>query len=197
MPEITIEKRGRRYYFLGNTYPVKDQLRDAGAKWDRDARSWYTGKAEVAERFNGASSASTDSSPGSRPRSEAPGLDATVSGRATYRGKTYYVAGRVVHGRTRWDDSLVPIESRDGSRVLLYFRDGSSSFWAMSSELEILKSYRKPTTIARLQEYAQQAKESGPVPAGYYMRNGEILASGCSECRDLGHMCLSCQRDYE
>ena len=73
MQTITIEKTGRRYYFVGNTYPIKDALRSAGAKWDADRRAWYTGKADVAERFSGARAAGSD---GSEPRRESPGLGA-------------------------------------------------------------------------------------------------------------------------
>jgi len=38
---ITIEKEGRRYYFSGNTYPIKDDIRSLGGKWDRDRRQWW------------------------------------------------------------------------------------------------------------------------------------------------------------
>lgn len=46
---ITIQSEGRRHYLTGNTYPIKDAIRSAGCKWDRDRGAWWTGKREVAE----------------------------------------------------------------------------------------------------------------------------------------------------
>jgi len=42
MSEIT------RTYIEGNTYPVKDQLKQLGCKWDGDRRAWYAPTAEIA-----------------------------------------------------------------------------------------------------------------------------------------------------
>lgn len=46
---ISIQSEGRRHYLVGDTYALRDALRDAGAKWDPDHRAWWTGKKEVAE----------------------------------------------------------------------------------------------------------------------------------------------------
>lgn len=32
-----------KYFVTGDTYPVKDQLKALGCRWDRDQRAWYTG----------------------------------------------------------------------------------------------------------------------------------------------------------
>lgn len=48
---IQIETRGRRHYVLGNTYPIRAELRAAGCKWDPDVKAWYSGKRETVERF--------------------------------------------------------------------------------------------------------------------------------------------------
>lgn len=207
---ITIEKQGRRHYVRNAPYAMKDALRNAGCKWDPEQKCWWTSKADVAEQFAGAvapagatgatgSTGGTGSSGGTGSGREAPGTDATVAARATYKGKTYYVAGRVNRGRTHWDDTVSQVQTRDGGKTLLYFRDGSSSFWAARQEVQIVKIYSKPTTIARLQEYAAEAKSAGvgKLEDGYYVLAGEVLASGCSECRRLGRMCRSCQHDYE
>jgi len=159
---IEIRTEGRRHYLRGDTYPLKDALRAAGCKWDADAKAWWTGKRETAEQLAAQLGASSSAAPSvetaERPQAQAPGLDATVAGRAQYKGKTYYVAGRVARGRTHWDDELRAVESRDGSRLLLYFRDGSSQFWAAADAVQILKSYRRPTTIQGLRDYADQRK---------------------------------------
>lgn len=190
MSSISIQSEGRRHYLIGNTYPIKDKLRSAGAKWDADRKAWWTGKKELAEQLAGSAAATTAAAvSGDRPASEAPGEDATVAGRAEYKGKTYYIAGRVDRGRTHWDDRVAAVESRDGSRVLLYFRDGSRSFWAAASELRVLKSYSKPTTIAGLREYAEQAKTHGTDECRcscHRERNagapGSTLYDGCDRC---------------
>lgn len=48
---ISIETRGRRHYIVGNTYPIRAELRSAGCKWDSHAQAWYSGKRETVERF--------------------------------------------------------------------------------------------------------------------------------------------------
>lgn len=48
---IQIETRGRRHYLVGDTYPVRAAVKAAGCKWDGDARAWWTGKRETAERL--------------------------------------------------------------------------------------------------------------------------------------------------
>ena len=48
---------------------------------------------------------------------EAPGLDALVSGRVEYQGKTYYLAGRYGRGWPH-DDIVFPVETRDKSLLL-------------------------------------------------------------------------------
>lgn len=49
--DITVETVGRRHYFRGNTFPIKDLLRAFGSNWDADKRVWWTGQASVAERI--------------------------------------------------------------------------------------------------------------------------------------------------
>jgi len=178
---LTIEKTGRRYYIVGNTYAIKDQLRDAGCKWDGERKAWWTSKRDIADKFSGdvAEPVKTQA------------LDTMVSGRATYQGKTYYV---VWSGYTRSGEYAVK----------LCFRDGTKEFWAKdTSAVAVTATYRERRTIRSLREYAEQAKRHDPdgigrsLPDGYYMRNGEVLASGCGECSRLGHMCRQCQHDYE
>ena len=48
---IQIEKRGRRFYALGDTYSMRSRLKDAGFRWDPDTRAWWTGKKETADQF--------------------------------------------------------------------------------------------------------------------------------------------------
>lgn len=189
---ITIDKQGRRFYLLGDTFSIKAQLADAGCHFDRDQRAWWTSKREVAEQFSAAeapqSATSTPVPSSDRP---APGGSAIVAGRATYKGKTYYVLGRKVRGRTHWDDTVTPIQTRDGSKLLLSFRDGSKSFWASTSEAKIVKVFQKGKTIDALRKFAEESRaQGGGIPAGrsYVCEEcGERVVSGDgSSCWETG-----------
>jgi hypothetical protein len=96
---IKIEKSGRRYYLLGNTYSIKDQLRNAGCNWDSDRRAWWTGKPEIAEKFVGeVKPAEKTQEEKIQERSKKP-----CTAKVQYKGKQYYVIGT----------------SKDGSKLLL------------------------------------------------------------------------------
>lgn len=179
--QITIDQQGRRFYLRGNTYPIKDQLRAAGCKWDADAKSWYTSKRELAEQLAGQSQApGPQDAPSGQSDREAPGEDAIVAARATYKGKTYYVAGRVDRGRTHWDDRVSAVTTRDGAKVLLYSRDGKLQFWAASELVSITKSYDKPQTIDKLRRFAEKAKEARAQGNEDGIANGQRYE--CEEC---------------
>lgn len=189
---LTIETTGRRVYVLGDTYAIRDRLREVGCRWDPQRRAWWggTAKREAIEAL----AAHVLAGDGGPQRDEAPGLDATVAGRAEYKGRTYYVAGRVARGRTHYDDHVEPITSRDGARVLLYSRDGQRQFWARlwagpvgdvirvhdreqwsapPDQAQIVKSYQRPTTIQRLRDYAaqRQAEQRGEAECPVCQRN--------------------------
>jgi len=50
---LSIEKKGRRHYVRGNTYPMRHDLRSAGFRWDPNESAWWTGKASLAGSFTG------------------------------------------------------------------------------------------------------------------------------------------------
>lgn len=49
MASIEIKAQGKRLYAVGNTYPIKDSLKEIGAKWDADAKAWWVGATKRAE----------------------------------------------------------------------------------------------------------------------------------------------------
>jgi hypothetical protein len=153
---ITVDKQGRRHYLRGNTYPIRDRLREAGAKWDPEERCWWTGKAETAAEL--IQQAADTEAPRQQER-KAPGMAATVAGRATYKGKSYYLAARV-YRQTAYDVDISLVETRDGAKILLYARDGSFQFWADRASVEIGKTYSTERTIRGLHKYAEQAKQA-------------------------------------
>lgn len=136
--KITIEKIGRRHYVTGNTYSIKDQLRAAGCKWDSDKKAWWTSKSEVAEKFSNVSA--------SRP-AEKTCDDLEVIGRATYKGRSYYV---VWTGQTKF-----------GFGWKLAFSDGSKTFWAKqeNGEPSWINRYEEKRTIGSLRRYAERQQE--------------------------------------
>lgn len=181
----TIEKKGRRHYLRGLPFGLKDRAKASGCKWDADERCWWTSKADVAAEIAGAAADASASDSGSRQR-EAPGDEAVVAGRVTYKGKTFYVAGRTVRGRTTYDDRVEGIVTRDGAKILLYFRDGSSSFWAARDAVEVVKRYDRPQTIGGLNRYAEKAK-ADKERYGYVPRKGVDYCGG--RCPVDGHIC--------
>jgi hypothetical protein len=195
--KIEIKTEGRRHYLIGETYSAREAIRSAGCRWDPERRAWYSGKRDAAEAaLRAVERQSLLTGSGPEPQREVPGANAIVAGRARYKGRTYYLAGRKsYHG-----DTVQLVTSRDGSRRLLYFRDGSCQFWASAAEISVEKRYEYPKTIRGLREYAQRARAQGgdQLEEGYYYApNGEVLTSGCGACRSLGHMCQSCEHDYD
>lgn len=168
---------------MGNTFPIKSQISAAGGHFDGERRAWWTSKKEVAEKFAACNPPS--------PSSNTPGGSAIVAGRATYKGKSYYVLGRVVRGRTQWDDTVNPIQTRDGNKMLLSFRDGSKSFWANTNAITVAKWYQKGKTIDALRRFAEQSRaQGGGIPHGRsYVCDecGERVVSGDgSTCWETG-----------
>lgn len=172
---IQIKMEGRRSYILGDTFPVKDQIRAIGAHWDADRRAWWTAKtveAEVlASTLNKSAPAATQSAPQNGGSNNIPrdGANSVVSGRASYKGKSYYIAGRILRGHTSYDDGVEDVATKDGAKILLYFRDGSSQFWAARAAVVIIKQYDRPQTISGLADFARRAKSGFPGEKTCYM----------------------------
>ena len=181
---LTIETRGRRHYILGNTFPIKNQLRSAGAKWDPDASAWYTGKRDLAEKLAGTMGSEMVAS--SQQKSDLQGLDTLVTGRAQYRGHSYYViwAGKPSRGQ--------------GCK--LCFRDGSKIFWAEYDEVQFTKTYQTPKSIRSLQEYAQAAKDGRDPAEERAIKSGRCRCchgpiQDASHHAAMGGYCGSCAFD--
>jgi hypothetical protein len=134
-------KMAARHYITGDTYSLRDQLKAAGCHWDPERRAWWTGKAEVAARF--AAKASTSTTPKTEtvdPR------NTPIIGRAQYKGHEYLLL---------WEGM-----TKRGTRAArLAFRDGSRVFWADATEYRVVKRYREPLTLQRLNQLAEEFRE--------------------------------------
>lgn len=142
MATITLQTDGRRVYFVGNTYAVRDALRNAGAHWDPQRKAWWTGKKSEAEEILASlTKKAAEATDGINPS------DKVIRGRATYRGKTYYIL------------AMGHSQSTGKPYCKLCFRDGSKTFWVSDpSQVTVVKSYEQPKSINALLSYAEQAK---------------------------------------
>lgn len=172
MASLTVERQGRRSYIIGNTYPHKDALREAGAHWDGERRAWWLGDDAAARALaeKCGQARCEPSAPAAAP-SDKLGEDAKVAGKATYKGRPYLL--------------LWLGETRRGPAAKLAFSDGSKTFWADASAVEVTKRYEadrygKPMTFGRLE--ALRAKYKRAREQGYEDGIADGQRYCCEEC---------------
>ena len=177
---IQTEKVGTRIYVAGNTYAVKDQLKQAGCHWDGDRKQWWIGAAKAA------AIASLVSGISAAPAAPENLDDCRVYAKVDYKGRQYYVIG----------------ESTDRCRLTVL--DGSIDFWSDKSACDLIKEYQprevwdgrrysgktvtRYTTLGGIRNFVAAAKQadkeiaSGQVPAGYAVDLEDGLVKRISEC---------------
>ena len=142
---MTVEKIGRRYYITGQTYAAKDALKAAGCKWDPDRRAWWTGKKEVAERFDRQAPAEA--------KPEDPDT-IRVIGKARYKGRDYYI---------RWVGTCKTGEHK----ARLCTLDAKIDFWAAcaepgdrpaADEASVTKMYQEPRSLAGIRRFIEDRR---------------------------------------
>lgn len=185
---LTIKTEGRRTYIVGNTFQFRDRLRALGAHWDASRKAWWTGKREEAEALVAEINASGTQREKAQDKAPRYGLDSIIAGRVEYKGRAYYAAGKETH-RSYYDSAVAPVTTKDGSRILLYFRDGSRQFWADASEIRWMKRYSIPQTIRSVRAYAQEARSYGTGECRCSCHRepnagapGTTLYDGCDRC---------------
>lgn len=157
---ITIETQGRRHYLRGNTFPIKDAIRAAGGKWDRDAGAWWTGKREVAEQLVAGAAATpvAAKAPGSDrgSRDDKVSDETVILARVTYRGRPALLLWEGATSRGRG----AKLASMDGARV----------FWADAAEVTTVKVYARDgdngRSYARGSWGRRQARPEQPMTFG-------------------------------
>jgi len=108
---ITIEVKGARVYFIGNTFSVKDAIKALGGHWDSEKKAWWVGKAklEAAQKLAaGIASGDVKAVEEDDPR---------IVAKCRYKGKTYFA---------RW----VGRTQSGAEKAHLYSFDGKINFWA-------------------------------------------------------------------
>lgn len=164
MSKFTTEVSGRRIWIVGNTYPVRQILNDAGCTFDWDRKQYYIGSSKAAkiaaviEKLN---------------NSEPPKEDLSsnrVYSKVKYKGKQYYCIA----------------EGKDRFRLTVL--DGSISFWADRSLCEVIKTYQVQTrfggygrgqvevytTLGSISRFIEQQK------------NPDTARGECTECGSWG-----------
>ncbi len=169
---MNIEKVGRRFYFRGAPFSAKNLLRDGGAKWDPDERSWWTGKAEsakdLAEKISAMKAEGDDR------------LDRNariLKGRVAYQGKTYLLLADGV--------------GKNGPYAKLAYMDGSVVFWAKDAlQVRVVTRYQEPMSLADIQAFAArkaQERSTGECSCRCHHEHnagapGTTLYDGCDRC---------------
>ena len=177
--QIGTEKIGARIYVTGNTFAIKQQLKDAGCHWDGERKQWWIGAAKAAAISQLV--AATDGKEVAEDLSRC-----RVYGKVQYKGRTYYV---IAQGQ---------------ERLRLTVLDGSISFWAAAGECEWVKRYEPRTrfagyrrgqvteyqTLGDLQHFVK-AQKNPDTRRGECTECGSWGPSGeaCSECGGEGHYC--------
>ena len=176
MNGIELKKEGRRVYVVGNTFPIKSAIKDAGGHWDADRKAWWIGAGKVAEIEKAIENASD------APKEPA---DPEIMGKVRYEAKTgkvgtYFIAW---HGRTKNGDE----------RYRLVNFDGSVEFFADPIRVEVVKHYSEPMKLSSLRRFVESKKaveKGGECPRcasmmargkwGHYSGSGDY--EDCSLC---------------
>lgn len=170
---INTEIVGRRVYVLGNTYPIKSQLREAGCSWDGDRKQWWIGTSKREELeallagLNGQEAPREDLSTKS------------VYGKAEYNSRTYYVIA----------------ETQE--RLRLVTLDGAVDFWKPVGECRWTKRYQ-----ARTEGRGRYTREVYQTLGGIrrfieQQRDPETAIGRCVECDSSGPVGRICKECHE
>lgn len=129
---VKIETRNNRIYLVGDTYPIKDKLKQAGCRFDKDAKQWY-GTTDLRTELTRiiAESASKNASGQSgdyvEPTPEELGRKRILA-KVEYKGRNYYAVAKSRTGKYL----LTPITCQ-------------FSFWALESVCSVVKEYQQKT----------------------------------------------------
>lgn len=183
---VTIEKTGRRYYLIGNTFAIKDAIKDAGGHFDGERKAWWLSNAAEAERL--ITEASDKSRDTVKAKNEA-GIstdDECIIGRVEYNSKNYY---------------LLYDGHKDGKKIRkLAFTDGSKVFWPKDADNVTIKSkYQNKRSIDDLRAFAEKAKSGQAGTCDNCGSTSSRLVQKPDSSGIMGHCCPTCAQgpDWE
>jgi len=192
----TVTVEGRRVYIQARYGdPCIPQLKLLGAHWDPGTKRWWIGSGKKAQV-----EACIASSAG-KPNAVDEAREVTVSGKAAYKGRNYYV---------RWIG-----ECKGGEyKARLCTLDGKLDFWvpaarpfsgdaAAADVARVTKAYKDDRPLAEIRQFVERLREEeasgvdrGEAPdEDCYWSGSEWLVKGCPACKAAGTMCRRCAFD--
>lgn len=190
---MTIEQVGARLYIANSPYSIKDRLKSIGCHWDADRRQWWIGQAKRAE-LEAIISSSSATEPKERytPPTAEELAKKPCTGKAEYKGRTYYVVGH----------------SRGTAKYLLTVLDCSISFWVPTSDCRITKTYpareykgrTEHQTVGGIRAFVERekrAKAEGFEDGAHAraVRTGKCRVPGCCGSALPSGYCERCEFD--
>lgn len=182
---ILLQTEGRRIYLSGNTFPIKDDIKSIGGKWDAERKMWWVGvgKADEAKALCEAKTSAP-----SPVKTVANPDEIRLTGKGKYKGREYY-AGSFTQDRTRVRLLTLPDDSGK-------FLD----FWAPCSEVEQTKTYSprehtyrghtttQYTTLGGIAAFIKKSRSAdkqiarGEMPDGYCVDLEDGIVKRRNEC---------------
>lgn len=138
MNDIELREEGSRIYIVGNTFACKATIKAAGGHWDGDRRAWWVGKSKRSDIEAALA--------GAKPEERAENRPVTVMGKASYKGRSYYV---------RWSGRC----KSGAEKFRLVTLDEKLDFWANADACTWEKVYPEVRSLAGIRRFIQQKKE--------------------------------------
>lgn len=169
---LTVEQVGRRVYVVGDTFSLRERLKQAGCSWDADRRQWWIGAARRQAVVDIVAKADVSPQTAYKKASPEELSNLPCHGKVTYKNRQYYVVGR----------------TRDGVKLHLTVLDCSIDFWAAASDCAWARRYTPHRSDRRYGDYRQQTV--GRIRA-FVSREEAAKQRGdavCAECGRTGEL---------
>jgi len=169
---ITIEPRGERVYLLGQTFAVKEQIKQAGGRWDGKERAWWF-PIDQAEKVHALARTLCVLPATAAPEAGQNADKIYLTGKGTYKGRTYFLSNVTKDGqRIR----CVTLPDAQGKFI---------DFWVAASQVQIVKTYRQsgrlsggPMTLGSMARFVGREKDAtarGAATCAACGRTGELV----------------------
>ena len=175
---IELQQEGQRLYFTGDTFPIKDRLKqELGAKFDRDRKQWWCGAVKATRAKELIASLGTAQPPTEKTPQDPDCI--RLTGKGEYKGRLYYI------GST----------TRDGTRVrLLTLPDATGKFldfWVDTSAVKTVKTY-SPREYRGRMEYTTLGSIAGFIARQKNPSTARVQCPECDAWHDASAPCSEC-----
>lgn len=163
--KVTLEKEGNRYYVTGDTFALKNKLKEAGFRWDSHRRAWWTADQALATTFEG----EFEPEDATEARTVETRSSAICTGKVTYNDKTYYIIGH----------------SSDGQKINLTPLNCQIDFWVERDNCTLTKEYRSHSfqgkkthqTVGSIREFVNKLKADNTEPNNTLPSSNYVVAA--------------------